>query len=211
MIGVHWRVFWLSEQKEVRKPSMHLTVLCLRRRREDQKLILLHAGGCLHESLWYGGSSVDIWHCWIMALLPCWSRPGQPHAIHAPVTYQKHVEGRYPERCYPIYYTSDPTFWGLSSVISSVSKVILRYSRHLHLNCVKIMRLFCQIGLRYTGLDLVAALISTKTDVTLQLGWRWCCILLLRIQENGGKSVCTVEAGSCLGCRWMAFCHREIS
>lgn len=71
---------------------MHLAVLCLRRRREDQKLILLHAGGCLHESLWYGGSSVDIWHCLIMALLPCWSRPGRPHAIHAPVTYQKHVE-----------------------------------------------------------------------------------------------------------------------
>lgn len=52
----------------------------------------LACGRCLHESLWYGGSSVDIWHCWIMALLPCWSRPGQPHAIHAPVTYQKHIE-----------------------------------------------------------------------------------------------------------------------
>lgn len=37
---------------------MHLAVLCLRRRREDQKLILLHAGGVYMS---HSGMEVPSW------------------------------------------------------------------------------------------------------------------------------------------------------
>lgn len=60
-----------------------------------------------------------------------------------------------------LFSTQMTCFLGLSSVISSMSKAIHMYPRHLHLNCVKIMLLFCQSGSHCTGLDLVAALITT--------------------------------------------------
>lgn len=125
-----------------------------------------------------------IWYCWIMALLPCWSWPGRPHAIHAPVSHRKLVAEEPMQGDAILCSTPVTRFLGLSSVISSMSKVILMYSRHLHLNCVKIMWLFCQSGSHSTGLDLVAALISTD----IYRDWRspaaWLTLMLYVAPED---------------------------
>lgn len=85
---------------------MHLAVLCLRRKREDQKLILSACGRCLYESLWYGGSNMKY------GVAESWHFYPAGHDQVDPTLYMhlyriRNMQRRNPGRCYPIQYTND--------------------------------------------------------------------------------------------------------